>query len=194
MIIHSNTRMFPNTTSTKRPLGYNFSPLELPHTPSAYSEETSSSNGGHGGNYRAVAMTPLIVPGSGGDSPLFTWGDICGTPLNLDPNSTSTISVENPSSTTRPSWLQGVITDRDSRFEILPSSRRETVARDMVVGIQNKKSKKSDTRRVSSSKTPLSAAASLLSARLTPAGPNVTPFGGGMSYGTGRTNSRTRRR
>eukprot|EP01038_Epipyxis_sp_PR26KG_P006674 gene6674-9156_t len=68
-------------------------PIEEPHTPSNYStfgsEKSSNSSGiwtsyeSGKRNYRAVPMTPLITPDQL-SSPLFTWGNMLGTPLRLD--------------------------------------------------------------------------------------------------------------
>jgi protein DGCR14 len=38
----------------------------------------------HQRQQRLVSMTPSPMPGAGGDSPMFTWGDVDGTPLLLD--------------------------------------------------------------------------------------------------------------
>lgn len=86
-IVHRNTRLrgsfLQDREKNGRPLRTpGSSPLEAPHTPSAYSD---SSSGG-GGEYRAVRMTPSPMPGTGAASPLITWGDICGTPQAIETN------------------------------------------------------------------------------------------------------------
>ena len=79
-------------------------------------------------------MTPLIVPGAAA-SPLMTWGDIDGTPLILERNSSTTQSSSAAAMTLVPEHLSSahsaVTSERDSRFEIKPLSKRESIARDM---------------------------------------------------------------
>jgi hypothetical protein len=116
--------------------GFDFSPLEPPHTPSVYSEDSSSSVAEEGGvkAYRTVPMTPLIVPGATA-SPLMTWGDIAGTPLILDRSQyvSSSSSMVNSLEYGSTSILasEAILSERNARFEIKPVSKRESIARDM---------------------------------------------------------------
>ena len=133
-IVYSNTRIFKNVNEEIQSMRRLSSPLEKPHTPSIHSEESSISSQG---NYRTVQMTPLIQPGSEiGSEPVFTWGDISGTPMILDPSPTSTVlsysihggSGSNLSSLTLPIGNS----DADSpEFVMQPISRRESLGRDM---------------------------------------------------------------
>lgn len=82
------------------------SPLEAQHTPSQFSDSGTSSSSWetqsnasmsstsihHNNksqknlrNNKLVKMTPSPCPGYGGQSPIVTWGAVCGTPLILDP-------------------------------------------------------------------------------------------------------------
>ena len=65
---------------------------------------------------RLVSMTPSPMPGAGGDSPMFTWGEVDGTPLLLDPSKTPTTSTDGCS---------GV---RASPFHVAAQSSREQSA------------------------------------------------------------------
>lgn len=73
-ILSHNTRLSASSQGSSQP-----SPLEPPHTPSVYSEPDTAAT-----TYRPVAMTPSPMPSSAA-SPLITWGDICATPVILDP-------------------------------------------------------------------------------------------------------------
>lgn len=116
-------------------------------------------------------MTPLIVPGVGGDSPLFTWGDIAGTPLNLDPSQP-------------PAWMpMSSVSERDSRFEIKPISKRESVGRDLSGNARKRHSTGSSSSQGSRDKKQrqMTPAALALAGKLAGGGP-ATPFGGGLVY------------
>jgi hypothetical protein len=189
--------------------GYDFSPLEPPHTPSAYSEDSSSSSFASSEygrkNYRAVPMTPLIVPGKEA-SPLFTWGDISATPMILDGQRTEVPSSSAATSARRePSenyLLERVsgISERDMQFEIKPVSTRESIAR--VMGSTRKRQYPNMSasplvtpvmildagkkRRASKGETMLTPAAQALADRLRAASSNrgpATPFGGSIEQG-----------
>lgn len=66
------------------------SPFEMPHSPSVTEiSTTTTATNINNHNYRAVQMTPSPMPGNsnlgqGFQSPIITWGDICGTPINLN--------------------------------------------------------------------------------------------------------------
>eukprot|EP01035_Chromulina_nebulosa_P022849 gene22849-29591_t len=91
------------------------SPLEAPHTPTQYSDSSwdtdSVAEGGHNitrkKQYQLVQMTPSPMPGVE-DSPIMTWGKLCGTPMILNNNS-----------------------NEESRFKILDTPKRELIARQL---------------------------------------------------------------
>jgi protein DGCR14 len=109
-----------------------------------------------------VPMTPTIVPGFGGESPMMTWGDIASTPLFLD----------------APSPGGG--------FKMVDQPRRERLAHDL----QRKKAAETPQRRRQEeaagrkkTRTSLTPAAQSLARRIggvTRDG-SRTPFGGGLS-------------
>ena len=157
-IVHSNTRMFKNVSEEMYKLRDISSPLERPHTPSAYSDAGSASSQGTfdvNGEYRTVQMTPLIKPGSEvGAEPMFTWGDISGTPMILDPAPKFTaIScvIDRGSTRSKSSRVNDHSNSDVPEFVMQPISRRESLGRDMSTsdgnmsssGKQKRKHKKS---------------------------------------------------
>jgi len=60
------------------------SPIELARSDlSSLSSESTAPAAVSSGNQGFVPMTPVVVPGGGGQSPFITWGDIEGTPLRV---------------------------------------------------------------------------------------------------------------
>ena len=130
-------------------------------------------------------MTPLIVPGAGGDSPLFTWGDICGTPLNLDPSRLESVGGSSAKMSASSSSSAAMM-ERGMRFEIKPISKRESVAHELMGNAAKKKRSNSGSVACGSRvkrKQPLTPAALALADRLRGMGGGgpATPFGGGLS-------------
>lgn len=191
-IVHENTRLFENPKAARKVIsGFDFSPLEPPHTPSVYSEDSSSSVREEGGvkAYRTVPMTPLIVPGATA-SPLMTWGDIAGTPLILDRSqhcSSSSLTAKSPEyDSTSILTREAVVSDRDARFEIKPASKRESIAREMSATKKRQPISLSAPSNITPigkrHRTQLTPAAQALADRLKSVasrGP-TTPFGGSM--------------
>ena len=145
-IVYSNTRIFNDVNEEIQNMRRISTPLERPHTPSTYSDAGSTFTEGtfdSSGNYRTVQMTPLIQPGSEvGTEPIFTWGDISGTPLILDPSSASAAvssygeNISNSSSRTK--HIKKDIDSDAPGFVMQPISQRESLGRDMSASARGK--------------------------------------------------------
>ncbi|KAG5176401.1 nuclear protein Es2-domain-containing protein [Tribonema minus] len=96
VIQHHATRLGTESEAEKRALaaatpgGFTPSPLERPNSERSSVRALDSVEGRGGGaggaaqRHELVAMTPVVVPGAGGVSPVMTWGTIQGTPMILD--------------------------------------------------------------------------------------------------------------
>ena len=81
-INHAATRMEESTTDA-------LAPPRASSSSSLYSRaQQQQQQQQRAQQLRMVSMTPSPMPGAAGDSPLFTYGDIDGTPLLLDPSRT----------------------------------------------------------------------------------------------------------
>ena len=169
-IIHANTRL---SQSTLNDFDTFTSPLERPHTPSAYSETSSEMR--ESGNYRTLEasvlfpslyfhayfrssidsfllqMTPLIRAGEedGAVEVIVTWGEISGVPMVLDPSP----SPLPPDSSSASYFIDRSGSQPDSHttqgFEIRPITRREEIGREMTASTERRKNKSGNKRMVS---------------------------------------------
>ncbi len=118
---------------------------------------------------RLVPMTPTIIPGAGGESPLMTWGEIQGTPLVLN---TPSFQIRNQP-------------QREQVAHRLQQSRRWRGTGTGTNGSKPTPMPRSRTMEGSQRRTPqhLTPAAKNLARKLAGSGGGAsTPFGGGLSH------------
>ncbi len=117
---------------------------------------------------KLVPMTPTIVPGAGGESPLMTWGEIQGTPLVLN-----TPSFEVRNQPHREQVAHHLQHSRRWRGSTTTSKRKSTTTATPTPRLRNKEG---------STLQQLTPAAKRLAHKLAGNGRGAsTPFGGGLS-------------
>jgi hypothetical protein len=140
-----------NTRLVEKPRALNLlssSPLEAPHTPSSVGTDQGNAY------YRSVCMTPSPFPEVGSchlNSPLMTWGEICGTPNVLTSESSNPFHISDMSV-------------REKRARLLDTNNNQ---RNRKSSANSDQAKKTQTNKLSRlMKTPLTPAGRALAAKL----------------------------
>lgn len=161
ILAHNTSLRSENDSSVLFPSHqYSATPLEAPHTPSILSDtgtdfsemafhgESSLQHTTHtSGEYNLVNMTPMISPGLGKDqvAPLMTYGEICATPMILDPIPAVTVATSSSSSSSSSSSVQARVmasirssmNHSSEGYEMAPPSHRDQLARELETRVNS---------------------------------------------------------